>query len=173
MRAGERRTRMSFEAYVAQQGQALLRLAFVLVGDAQLAEDLSQTALTDAYRHWNRVSAAQNPDAYVRRMLVNAHLNWRRRRSSHEEPRDFDVRHEAVAEVSDHADDVAARDHTRRMLANLSPRARTVLVLRYYADLGDAEIGEIMGITAAGVRTAASRALAQLRDGNGVKQELR
>lgn len=164
---------MLFEEYVARQGQSLLRLAFVLTGDAQLAEDVTQTALTDAYWRWSKVSGARTPDAYVRRMLVNAHLNWRRRRSSHEEPREFDVRRVTSPEVSDHADDVAARDHTRRMLASLPSRARTVLVLRYYADLGDAEIGELMGITPASVRAAASRALAQLRDGNGVKEELR
>jgi RNA polymerase sigma-70 factor (sigma-E family) len=162
---------MSFEEYVQRQGQALLRLAFVLTGDAQLAEDLTQTALTDAFRHWRRVSTARDPHAYVRRILVNAHLDWRRRRSSNEKPIGLDDHTGATA--PDPADELAVRDHTRQLLAGLPERARTVLVLRYYADLDDPAIAEMMGITAGGVRAAASRALTSLRDGLAVREEFR
>jgi RNA polymerase sigma-70 factor (sigma-E family) len=154
-----------FEEYVAEQGQPLLRLAYVLTGDAHLAEDLTQIALTEAYRHWRKVTTARKPDTYVRRILVNAYLSWRRRRSSAERP--MDLGPDVGASAPDPADAVAARDQMRRLLSELPVRARTVLVLRYYADLDDAAIAELMGVSEGGVRATASRALARLRD-NGV-----
>jgi RNA polymerase sigma factor (sigma-70 family) len=66
--------------------------------------------------------------------------------------------------VSDPADEVAARDQGRWLLESLAPRARTVLVLRYYADLDDAAIADVMGISVSAVRATASRALASLRE---------
>lgn len=152
---------MTFEQFVAAQGQALLRLAFVLTGDRHLAEDLAQTALADAYRHWRKVSAANDPAAYVRRMLVNAHLSWRRRRSSTERP--AVLPDTSVDTAAAPGDALAAREQMRALLAGLAPRARTVLVLRYYADLDDAAIAEAMGVSASSVRATASRALAGLR----------
>ena len=152
---------MEFDEYVAARSQALLRFAYVLTGDADRAEDLTQTALADALRHWRRVSRADHPDAYVRKMIVNAHTTWWRRRSSSELP--TDTPRDDGGHVSDPADQVAARDEARRLLGSLAPRARTVLVLRYYADLDDVAIAEVMGISASGVRATASRALATLR----------
>ncbi len=80
---------MDFDEYVAARGQALLRFGYVLSGDAHLAEDLVQTALLKAHRHWRRVTAADQPEAYLRRMIVNSFLDHRRRRSAHEVPVDF------------------------------------------------------------------------------------
>jgi RNA polymerase sigma-70 factor (sigma-E family) len=153
---------VTFEQFVVAQGPSLLRLAFVLTGDRQLAQDLTQTALADAYRHWPKVSAARDPQAYARRMLVNAHLSWRRRRWTTERPTDLDDAAGGLA--ADHGDAIAARHHMRVLLADLAPRARTVLVLRYYADLDDAAIAEAMGVTPSSVRATASRALASLRE---------
>jgi len=152
---------VSFEDFVAGYGRSLVGLAFALSGDRQVAEDLAQTVLADAYRHWKRVRAAANPDAYVRRMLVNAHLSWRRRRWTTERP--ADLRERTGALVADPADAVAARDQMRVLLSGLAPRARTVLVLRYYADLDDAAIAAAMGVSESAVRATASRALASLR----------
>jgi RNA polymerase sigma-70 factor (sigma-E family) len=152
---------VTFEEFVGDHGQSLLRLAFVLTGDRQLAEDLVQTALADAYRHWRRVSGARSPEAYVRRMLVNAHLSWRRRRWTTERPADFDEASAGL--VADPSDAFAAREQFRALLAGLAPRARTVLVLRYYADLDDAAVAAAMGISQSSVRATASRALASLR----------
>lgn len=154
---------VEFEEYVAEQGGALLRLAYVLTGDAHRAEDLAQTALADAYRHWRKVRAANSPDAYVRRILVNAHLDWHRRRSSTELPTDLTA-HEPVAATG--LDRLVARDHLRQLLNGLAPRARTVLVLRYYVDLDDHAIAEAMGVSESAVRATSSRALATLRSGN-------
>jgi len=150
---------VEFETYVAARGQALLRLAYVLTGDAQLAEDLTQTALAQTYRHWRRVSRLEHPDAYVRKAMLNAHLSWRRRRSSTERP---------TAEVHpgvtpDPSGALADRDETRQLLDTLPPRARSILVLRYYADLDDASIAALLGISPSTVRATASRAIASLR----------
>jgi RNA polymerase sigma-70 factor (sigma-E family) len=150
---------VDFEAYVATRGPALLTFAYVLTGDARLAEDLTQTALAQAYRHWRRVQRAEHPDAYVRKVLVNAHLSWRRRRSSTERPTDAIE----TGSAPDPAEQVAARDEMRRLLDSLPPRARTILVLRYYADLDDASIAELLSISPSNVRATASRALATLR----------
>ena len=100
---------MTFEGFVAEHGQSLLRLAFVLSGNRQLAEDLTQSALVAAYRHWSKVVAARSPEAYVRRMLINAHLSWRRRRWTSERPAEL-------------GDTVAGRCGTR---ATQSSNART------------------------------------------------
>ena len=150
---------MDFEAYVATRGPALLTFAYVLTGDAQLAEDLTQTALGQAYRHWRRVERADHPDAYVRKVLVHAHLSWRRRRSSTERP----TAEVDPGVVADPANAAADRDETRRLLDQLPPRARAILVLRYYADLDDASIADLLSIRPSTVRATASRALATLR----------
>jgi RNA polymerase sigma-70 factor (sigma-E family) len=150
---------MEFDDYVAARGQSLLRFAYVLTGDEHSAEDLVQSALANAYRHWRKVSRAEHPDAYVRRIVVNTHLSWRRRKSSGEQPTGEDL----DATVADHAETIANRDASRRILDALPQRARTVLVLRYYADLDDAAIADLLGLTPSSIRATASRALATLR----------
>ena len=155
---------MRFEEYVSEQGQTLLRLAFVLTRDPHRAEDLTQTVLAEAYRQWRKVQAARNPDAYVRRMLVNAHLDWHRRRSSTERPTDL-ATWEPRASDADPADAVVSRDQLRSALESLAPRARTALVLRYYADLDDHAVADLMEVSASAVRATISRALAALRAG--------
>ncbi len=152
---------MTFEDFVKEQGPALLRLAFVLTGDRDFAQDLTQIALADVYRHWRKVSAARSPEAYTRRVLINAHLSWRRRRWTREAP--VEVKDTDIPAVGDHADDIAARHDLRARVAALPPRARTVLVLRYWADLDDRAIAEAMGTSESTVRATAARAVAALR----------
>ena len=154
---------MDFEAYVDEQGPALFRLAYVLARDPHRAQDLTQTALAAAYSHWRKVTAARDPNAYVRRMLVNAHLNWHRRRSSSERP--MDLGDYEPRPVQDFSEEVAARDQLRKALATLAPRARTALVLKYYADLDDTAIAEAMDISPSTVRSTISRSLRALRAG--------
>jgi RNA polymerase sigma-70 factor (sigma-E family) len=162
---------VTFEELVEEQGPSLLRLAFVLTRDRHLAEDLTQTALGDAHRHWRKVSEASNPEAYVRRMLINAHLSWHRRRWTTERPVEITERDAGTA--PDVADQVAARDAMRVQLARLAPRARTVLVLRFYADLDDQAIAAAMGVSESAVRATASRALATLRAATDDLEEAR
>lgn len=157
---------MNFDEYVAARGPGLLRLAFVLTADSHLAQDLVQIGLARAYSKWAWVSAAEHPDAYVRRILVNEHIGARRRRWWGERPgrNAGDVNDAATATATrDVADEVAERDQARRVLDSLPTRARTVLVLRYYADLDDIAIADLMGLSPSSVRSTASRALATLR----------
>ncbi|MEY9859293.1 RNA polymerase sigma-70 factor (sigma-E family) [Catenulispora sp. GAS73] len=154
----------TFDDYVASRGAALLRLALMLTGDRHLAEDLTQDVLVRVYGRWSRVSGMTQVDAYVRRTLVNTHVSWRRRRSSGEvplaEPSDAA---RAGAAGDDGSEAAADRDQAWRLLATLPRRQRAVLVLRYYEDLSDREIAEVLGCSAGTVRSQASRALATLR----------
>src|SRR5262245_59449172 len=76
----------SIEELVAARGDALLRFALMLSGDAHRAEDLVQSALARAYPRWRRIAEMDAPEAYLKRMVVNEHLRWRARRSSREVP---------------------------------------------------------------------------------------
>jgi RNA polymerase sigma-70 factor (sigma-E family) len=133
----------------------------VLSGDAHTAEDLVQEALLRCHRRWGRVSRMANPDAYVRRAIVNQHLSWRRRRSSSE----LSVAPELLSAepASDSQDALAARDLMRRALRQLPHSQRAVLVLRYYEGLADADIADLLGCSTGNVRGLASRAFARLR----------
>lgn len=150
---------MEFSEYVAARGAALERFAYVLSGDAHLAQDLAQTALLKAYRRWRWVARAEHPDAYVRRIVTRSYLDWRRRRSSGEAPVD------AVPDrpAPDLAEGVAERDQLRRALGTLSPRQRAVLVLRHYEGMDDAAIAVLLHCGETSVRSHASRGLARLR----------
>lgn len=152
---------MDFHEYVVSRRQPLLRLAYLLTGDAHHAEDVVQTALLRAFRQWRRVSRADQPDAYVRRMVVNAYLDGKRRRSSTEAPTAPGDLPPAVEH--DQADAHAERSVMWTALAGLPRVQRTVLVLRFYEDLGDARIAELLGSSPSTVRSNASRALATLR----------
>ncbi len=150
---------MEFSEYVAARGRSLERFAYVLTGDAHLAQDLVQTALLKAYRRWRWVARAEHPDAYVRRIVTRSYLDWRRRRSSAEAP----VGAVPDRPAPDPAEGVAERDLLRRALGTLSPRQRAVLVLRHYEGLDDAAIAVLLRCGEGSVRTHASRGLARLR----------
>ena len=151
---------MEFEEYVSARGQELVRLGFTVSGDYQRAEDLAQIALMQAFRSWRKVRTAHDPHHYVRRILVNEYLSMTRRRSFSEAPTaDLEPRRT----VPDHATHVVNSDDLWRALATLSARERVVLVLRYYQDLDDHTIADLLGIKPSSVRATASRALATLR----------
>ena len=152
---------MSFDELVAANERPLLRFAVMLTGGRHSAEDLVQTVFTRVYRKWSRISEVDQPAAYLRRMVLNEFLSWRRLLKHGElpiaEPRDIPTDEDIGARQ-------AQRDAMWRLLAGLPRRQRAVLVLRYYEDLPDDEIGELLGVTASTVRSNASRALAALRD---------
>ncbi|MFC5034773.1 SigE family RNA polymerase sigma factor [Streptomyces sp. So13.3] len=158
----------SFEEYVQARGPALLRLAFLLCSDRHLAEDLTQDVLIRVYRQWRRISGLGHPDAYVKRMLVNEHLSWRRRRSNGELPT---AEMSSPAEQGDAADTVVRRHAAVHLLAGLPKRQRAVLVLRFYEDLTDQQIAEVLRCSPATVRSQASRALATLRTSRGLTRQ--
>jgi RNA polymerase sigma-70 factor (sigma-E family) len=154
--------RDSFEEYVSASSGRLLRFAYVLCGDRFLAEDLVQDVLSRTHRHWRRIEI-ENPDAYLRAALVRAHLSWRRRRVSTEkvlaEPP------EPAAGSADFTQQLAARDELWSLLATLPRAQRAVMVLRFYEDLDDRRIAEVLGCAPVTVRVHASRAMATLRAG--------
>jgi len=149
----------TFEEFVLARGPVLLRFAVMLCGDRHGAEDLVQAVLAKAYPRWSRIAALERPEAYLKQVLVNQHLSWWRRRSSGEVP----IARPVDGQVTDAAAALASRDAAWELLGRLPRRQRAVLVLRYYEDLADAEIGRILGCTPATVRSQAARALATLR----------
>lgn len=156
----------AFGLFVAARSRHLLQTAYLLTGDRHRAEDLLQTALTRAYLRWDRISS-DDPEGYVRRILANAHIDWWRRKPWREQP--TDVLPEAA--VPDASDAVEVRDAVLTALATLPRRQRAVVVLRYYEDLSEAEIAETLGCSAGTVKSAASRAIARLRDDPGLRAQ--
>jgi len=151
--------REDFTEFVQARQAALLRTAYLLTGHRQDAEDLVQTALIKAVPHWSRISG--DPEAYVRRIIAREHVSrWRRRRWREISTDVVPDVHHAVASGLDH-DEVLA---LRAALANLSPRQRSVVVLRYYEDLTEAQTADALGISVGTVKSHARDALARLRN---------
>ncbi|SBT51622.1 SigE family RNA polymerase sigma factor [Micromonospora auratinigra] len=151
----------SFEDVIGARLPALLRYAAVLTGDRDLAQDVVQDAMIRAHARWTRISRMDRPDLYLRRMILTEHLSLRRRRARRAA---LDQARRPVEEHRpDHADGHAERDDLWTRLATLPPRHRAVLVLRYYEDLSDGEIAEVLDCAIASVRVYRARALATLR----------
>jgi RNA polymerase sigma-70 factor (sigma-E family) len=151
-----------FDAWVTARGPGLLRLAQALTGDRADAEDVVQEALSRALPRWERISRLEDPDAYVRRMVVNAHTSWWRRFRRRESPVAEPVRVDVAAGPDDGPGD---DDHQRIWLAcrALPEAQRTAVVLRYYEQLEYAEIATLTGVREGSVRSRVSRGLAALR----------
>jgi RNA polymerase sigma-70 factor (sigma-E family) len=150
-----------FDEYVATCGTALLRFAYLLTGDYHLAEDVLQEALVKVHDRWSGLRDKEYPTAYVRRAITRQYLSWRRRRSSGETPSELDA--DLLTARGDHTEQLADRDELWHALAGLPRQQRAVLVLRFYEDLDDAEIGRLIGCSPVTVRSHTSRGLAQLR----------
>lgn len=155
--------REAFSAFVAARHTHLLRTAYLLVGDRIVAEDLLQTALAKTYLAWSRIDPVA-ADAYVRRVMVNTRTSWWRRRKV-DEYAVPDVA--AVAERGTGRDataDVDLHDALWQALAGLPRRARAMVVLRYYEDLSEAEVADLLGVSTGTVKSTVSRALVRLRE---------
>ena len=150
---------MTFEEFAQTRRQAVLAFATVLAGQRATAEDLVQEVLLRAHDRWDKISAMDRPDLYVRKMVVNEFLTWRRR-SWRLVPAEISP---AAATTPDHGAGLAEHLALLGEIAKLPRRQRAVLALRYYEDRTDAEIAEILGCAPGSVRAYASRALATLR----------
>lgn len=148
-----------FHDYVAARSPALLRTACLLTGNLADAEDLLQAALAKTYLAWRRIEDFGSLDGYVRRAMVNTHISWWRRRRLEEYPTD-EIPDQPVA---DHAGDSETHDSLRRALRRLPERMRAAVVLRYYEDMSEAEIADVLGISLGTVKSTVSRAVAKLR----------
>jgi RNA polymerase sigma-70 factor (sigma-E family) len=148
-----------FSAFVANSQARMVRLAELLTGDRGRAEDLAQHGFTQAYAAWRRIRTGE-PDAYVRRCIVNAHTDWWRRRTWREQP--FALLPEQPT-ATDAIAVFATREVVLRALARLTMRERLVLVFRFYLDMSELEIANELKIAPGTVKSAASRGLAKLR----------
>lgn len=154
----------AFERFVEERSMALFRTAYLVAGDAHQAEDLLQSALEQAYRRWRRIRSMQYPEAYVRRVIVNLANDRRRVRRATEVALE-----EATA--SSGADDTALVDLRQALLIGLRRLPvgmRTVLVLRYWEGLSEAEIAAELGRSVGTVKSQASRGLERLRQAAGL-----
>jgi len=156
----------SFEEFVAGSSAHLLTLARLLTGGHRSeAEDLLQSAYERTFRHWKRVCQREDPERYVRQILVNASVDrWRRLKRRPEAPMRFPGGDPPVA---DRAAEIADRDLLLRGLATLPVRQRAVVVLRYFEDLTEAQTAEALGCSVGTVKSQAARALARLRQLTG------
>jgi RNA polymerase sigma-70 factor (sigma-E family) len=151
---------VTFSEYVETRLPALLRYAVMLVGDPHLAEDLVQDTMLRAYAKWRRVQRADQPDRYVKRMITNAYFAWRRGRWFR---RAVPYAETPEVPIGDASESTALRQDMWACLGRLAPKQRAAVVLRYYEDLPDAAIAEILGCSVATVRSQISRALDSLR----------
>jgi len=148
---------VDFSEYVAARRASLVRAVVLLGCPTADAEDIVQTALLKCHRSWRRVQRADQPEAYVYRVLVNTFRDARSRRWTGEVPTDV------------LPDDGRESDHltgleVRRALASMSHDHREVLVLRYFADLSEAQTARALGIPAGTAKSRTARALAALSE---------
>lgn len=147
-----------FESFVRGRSAALLRTAYLLVGDLGHAEDLLQDVLTKTARQWHRIDGP--PEVYVRRALLNAAVNgWRRKRVL-ETP--LTARHDTA--LTDLLSTIDLRDALLRGLRELAPQQRAVLVCRYFDDLSEADTAALLDCSVGTVKSNASRGLQRLRE---------
>jgi RNA polymerase sigma-70 factor (sigma-E family) len=149
----------AFREYVTARGSALLRMALLLTGNRADAEDLLQAALAKTYLAWDRIQDRAALDSYVKRAMVNTQISWWRRRRVEEYP---------AGELPDRAlnDQVPLndmQDTVRRALDRLPQRMRAAVVLRYYEDMTEPEIADVLGVSRGTVKSTMSRAVAKLR----------
>lgn len=148
-----------FAAYMAARQPSLLRTAYLISGDRHTAEDLVQTTLAKLYLSWDKVRDREVLDGYARRILVNEHHSlWRRAWKRREHTSDT-LPDRGYDDVPDEGLQAALWDFVQ----TLPRKQRAVVVLRYYEDMSEAEIAQVLGISPGTVKSQASRALAALR----------
>ena len=157
----------SFRAFVTSRQHALLRTAYLLTGDQGLAEDLVQSALEKTLRRWSAIRAPAAVEAYVRQAMYREQVSlWRRKRvievpsAEMPEPRQTLLPGDAV------------EDHLvlQNALRRIGGRQRTVLVLRYFEDLSEQQVADVLGLSVGTVKSQAHRGLARLREAFGDRE---
>jgi len=156
----QRRDTPAFSELVDNRSHALLRTAYLMAGDHQLAQDLLQEALVKTFMAWPRLRDPERADAYARRAIVTTAIDWRRRRSFHERP----VEGTPDASGTDAQDGVVTHQVLIGHLRGLPPRQRAAIVLRFYEDLSVTQTAEIMGCSAGSVKSHVSIGLRKLRE---------
>jgi RNA polymerase sigma-70 factor (sigma-E family) len=149
-----------FAQFIEAREQALQRTAWLLTNDWALAQDLVQAALARSWPYWGGIRRGDDPEVYVRRVMVNTWSTWRRRRWRAEEPSGELADQPGAGDI---AADVATRVAVRQVLAALTDRQRAVVVLRLFDDLPEAQVAQILGCAVGTVKATLSQALARLR----------
>lgn len=153
-----------FAAYVRASEHRHKRLAFLLTGDLDAAEDLLQAAYAKMYPHWAKARTYDVPDAYLRRVMVSLRTSWWRRTrnrewSTDEPPEGSHPSHDGA----DPAGPVVEREVLLHALRTLPTRQRAAVVLRHWCDLSEAETASAMGCSRGTVKSSTSKGLAHLR----------
>jgi RNA polymerase sigma-70 factor (sigma-E family) len=147
-----------FESFVRARSHRLARTAFLLTADRQLAEDLLQTTLAKVADRWEQIAGRGDPTPYLRKVMLHTAISWRRRRWSGEVPT-------ATLPDAPSSDQGAALgdERLRAALAQVPPRQRAALVLRFYEDLSEADTAAALGCSVGTVKSQTAKALARLR----------
>jgi len=151
--------RREFDEFVVTRSSRLLRTAFLLTHDWALAEDLLQTALAKSWFAWGRLG--EDPEPYVRKILVNTYASWWRRHWRGETP--TESLPDGRAHGSDPTSQIDDRDELWQALGRLPRRQQAVIVLRYFEDLTEAQTAEALRVSTGTVKSQTSKALARLR----------
>jgi RNA polymerase sigma-70 factor (sigma-E family) len=147
-----------FSEFVAARGSALRRMAFLVCGDLDAAEDLVQTALLKLYLAWPKIKSRPSPEAYARQVIVRAHIDETRRPWRREHTVDVLPDRPVVAPGPDEDSDALLNE-----LRRLPPGQRTAIALRYWADVSIEETAHLMGCSPSTVKSQCARGLATLR----------
>jgi len=152
----------AFHRFFEQHHAALSGLAYLLSGDPAVADDLAADALTEVWKHWDRVSAAGDPAAYARGIVANLTRNWIRRQGRAR--RGLAVLGLSLGGERSATPDVPAVLDVRTALKRLPYRRRVCVVLRYAFDLPEREVADILGISVGAVKSQTSRGAKQLAE---------
>ena len=151
----------TFAEYVSARSAALHRVAYLIVGDVGLAQDLVQEALIRTFVAWSRLHHAANAEAYTRRAITTIAIDWSRRKGwSAERTTD----HPPDTPAPGHADRIDEHTWIGQCLRRLTVRQRVAIVLRYYEDLTEAQTAAAMGCRVGTVKSTVSTGMARLRD---------
>jgi RNA polymerase sigma-70 factor, ECF subfamily len=156
----------AFREFVAARSTALVRTAYLLTGDFGLAEDAVQTMFGRVYQSWPKIQHREAVESYCRRALIREVGSWRRQRRIHHLLTDQVPERAAIEDRYD------ADDALRAALLALPQKQRAVVVLRYYADLSEAEVADLLDISVGSVKQHSHRALAKLREALGSENAL-
>ncbi|MFF1839802.1 SigE family RNA polymerase sigma factor [Streptomyces sp. NPDC058231] len=160
----EQATDLDFQGFVVGRWPRLVRTAFLLTGEQYAAEDLVQSSLERIYVAWRKVAVAEDPDAYVRRVMINTHARRHRRKlKEFLAPRDDTGLAHELPERGDRMAQADDRSGLLTALGLLPPRQREAVVLRYWEDLSETQTAHAMGCSVGAVKSNAAKGIAKLR----------
>ncbi|MCC5475932.1 SigE family RNA polymerase sigma factor [Streptomyces barringtoniae] len=161
---GKQARNEAFQSFMVGRWPRLMRTAFLLTGEQHAAEDLVQSTLERVYVSWRRVGAADDPEAYVRRVMINLHARKHRRRlKEFLAPKDDSGLVHEIADAGDRIAQADDRGALLKALAQLPVRQREAVVLRYWEDLTETQAAEAMGCSVGTVKSNAAKGIAKLR----------